>query len=109
MAGAGDDKRDASRSASADSKAGSKQQRDGESLAARRRRIEMMRERQELMAMLDDYGDGDMELDFELLEEDDDVGRWVAAEEGNLDDEEVSEEDLDEDDDYFDEDFEDDD
>jgi hypothetical protein len=39
------------------------------SLAARRRRIEKLRERQELMALLDDFGDGD--FDLELLDEDD--------------------------------------
>lgn len=79
------------------------------SLAARRRRIEKLRERQELMALLDDFGDGD--LDFELLDEDedeDDGARYVAPEDSEeSDDEDAEDGDADDDDDYLDDDFED--
>ncbi len=106
MAGAGDNNQEVE--AGTGDEAGKEP--SGESLAARRRRIEMMRERQELMAMLDDFGDGDLDdIDLELLDEDDaEVGRWVSAEDGAFDDEDESSEDLDdEDDDYYDDDFED--
>lgn len=102
MAGAGEDKQGAK---------GGEGQSTKESLAARRRRIEMMRERRELMAMLDDFGDGDLNtLDLELLEEDDDtVGRWVTPDDGAPeDDEDDGIAGLDDDDDYYDdEDYED--
>ena len=106
MAGSGDEKP----GDSGPKAAGAGEERPAASLAARRRRIEMMRERQELMALLDDFGDGDLDLDLELMEEDDDeVGRWVAAEGAELGDEDDDSDTLDDDDDYFedDEDFED--
>lgn len=101
MAGEADDKRNADSGRSGDHGDG----RTGESLAARRRRIEMMRERQELMAMLDDFGDGDLgDIDLQLLDDDDDdeVGRWVAAEDGAFDSDDEDGEDLDDDDDFYD-------
>lgn len=85
--------------------AGPGEERPAASLAARRRRIEMMRERQELMALLDDFGDGDLELDLELMEDDeDDVGRWVAAEGADLGDDDDDSDVLEDDDDFYDED-----
>lgn len=77
------------------------------SLAARRRRIEKLRERQELMALLDDFGDGD--FDLELLDEDeDDTAAYVASEDqADGDDEAEDAGDLDDDDDFIDDDFED--
>lgn len=77
------------------------------SLAARRRRIEKLRERQELMALLDDFGDGD--LDLELLDdEEDDDAAYISSEEGvDDDDDAVDSDDLGDDDDYIDDDFED--
>ena len=56
------------------------------SLAARRRRIEM---RRELMAMLDDFGDGEADLAL-LDEEEGDSGSWVMVEEGSRGDESSS-------------------
>lgn len=109
MAGAGDDKG----SASADGEAGRKGSGNasgarvgerGRSLAARRRRIEMMRERQELLALLDDFGDGELDADLVLeLADDDEDTRWVAYDPAALqDDEDV---DLDEDDDFVDDEY----
>jgi len=74
------------------------------SLAARRRRIEKLRERQELMALLDDFGDGD--LDLELLDEDeDDVAAYVASgDETDDEDDAVVAGSLDDDDDFIDDD-----
>lgn len=77
------------------------------SLAARRRRIEKLRERQELMALLDDFGDGDLDLDL-LDEDDDDVAAYVATGDAAEEDEEAVDADgLDDDDDFIDDDFED--
>lgn len=82
-----------------------------ESPAARRRRIEKMREKQELRALLDDFGDGELDIDLDLeLEGDDpedDGSRWVAVD----DDEDVDldEADLSDDDDYVDDEFDEDD
>jgi hypothetical protein len=82
-----------------------------ESPAARRRRIEKMREKQELRALLDDFGDGELDIDLDLELEDDDSdetgSRWVAAgdeEDMDLDDPGLDEEDDDYVDDEFDED-----
>jgi hypothetical protein len=81
-----------------------------ESPAARRRRIEKMREKQELRALLDDFGDGELDIDLDLELEDDesdgDNARWVAADDGEdveLDDSGLS----DDDDDYVDDEFDD--
>ncbi len=102
MAGAGTNKRDAdgAKDKGVDDKLSS------ESLAARRRRIEMMRERQELMALLDDFGDGD--IDLALLEDDDEeVGRWVSADGSVGSDSDAEIDGLDDEDDYYEDDFED--
>jgi hypothetical protein len=80
-----------------------------ESPAARRRRIEKMREKQELRAMLDDFGDGELDIDIDLeqeLEDDEADSRWVAA--GDDEDVELDEAALsDDDDDFVDDEFED--
>lgn len=82
-----------------------------ESPAARRRRIEKMREKRELRALLDDFGDGELDLELELEleddEDDDSDARYVAAEEEedvDLDDSEPSDDD---DDDYVDDEYDD--
>lgn len=80
-----------------------------ESVAARRRRIEKMREKRELMSLLDDFGDGDLDLELDLDEdEEEESSRYVAASDDsdnldgddNLDDGDGLDDDLDDDDDY---------
>lgn len=111
MAGAKKDEQDAAKSdAPMDLAAANVETPVPVSLAARRRRIEKLRERQELMALLDDFGDGD--LDLELLEEDEDdeESRYFSSEEAPDEAEEVlGGDDLDDDDDYVDDEFDDDD
>jgi len=78
------------------------------SIAARRRRIELRRERQALLAQLDDFGDDDFDLELELLDDDSDDGHRFVAQESVTDGEDGSDEaSPDEDDDYIDDDFED--
>jgi hypothetical protein len=107
MAGAGDEKGDREAGAAGRegaNEAGSRGDGGGKSLAARRRRIEMMRERRDLLAMLDDFGDGefDDELVLELADDEDDT-RWVAIDQAGAEEEEDV--DLgDDDDDYVDDD-----
>jgi hypothetical protein len=106
MAGEKEDKRALRREAAKERHSASQSR---ASQAARRRRIERMRERQQLIAMLDDFGDGDMDLEFELLDDsDEDPHQYVSADAlDETQDVTLDDDDPQGDDDFLDDEFED--